>query len=320
MSEIVNKTDVYYCYRLLLGRDPDPPGMEQWMRLVQTGEITVSQLVSGFLNSSEFVGSKLDSSYTFSSKTCTLVDLQDFKMYVPIDDYIIGRHIAQHKAYEPHVTSILRKHLSPGMVFVDVGANLGYFSLLAASLVKQTGKIYAFEPGQNNYNYLLLNTKLNSFENIDVYPFAAAEKKSCFEYLASGSNGAISETDYTIEALKDKILVRSVVIDEVLSDVEQIHVIKTDTEGAEFRVLSGAARVIKRCRPIIFSEFSPPMLQSQSKVTGESFLRTLVAENYHISVIAGVDKVIDCKDDIARVIKCFDNKNSTHIDLVAYPQ
>jgi FkbM family methyltransferase len=320
MSELATEQDVYYCYRLLLNREPDPDGKAVWIQRLQSEKLSVSKLVSGFLNSTEFKRLNINpNNYTFGSGNHTLVDLTDFKMYVPTDDYLIGSNIALTKSYEPHVTSLLKTLLKPGMFFVDVGANLGYFSLLAASLIQSEGKVFAFEPSQSNYNYLLLNSKLNHFENIDIYPFAVAEQKSCFEYLMDGSNGAIFEVDLTNAEFAGKVLVRSITLDDTLLNLEKLNVIKTDTEGSEFRVISGAMSLIKKHRPIILSEFSPPMLQSQSKVSGEEYLRKIIQQNYHISVIADVHQLIECEANITKVMKCFEDKKSTHIDLVAYP-
>lgn len=319
MNQVANEKDVYYCFRLLLGREPDSAGKEHWMQRVQQENMTINSLVRGFMNSTEFKRLNVNPKYAFGSGEQTIVDLGNFKMYIPTDDYIIGQSIVTTSKYEPHVTSFITKTLRPDMVFIDVGANLGYFSLLAASIIKAKGQVFAFEPSQNNYNYLLLNAELNGFSNVDVYPFAVAERKSCFEYLMDGSNGAIEEVEYTIEVLKNKVLVRSVTLDETLKNIDRLDVMKVDTEGSEFRVLSGGLELIRKHHPIIFSEFSPPMLKLRSKVPGKEYLEKLIGEKYKISIIEGVDQLIECGKDIAKIMKIFGNKKSTHIDLIAHP-
>jgi len=79
-----------------------------------------------------------------------LLKLGDFRLYVRLDDWAIGGRIALKRSYEAHVTGVMRSLLRPGMVVVDIGADMGYYSLLAASRVGNSGKVMAFEPGTEN--------------------------------------------------------------------------------------------------------------------------------------------------------------------------
>lgn len=315
-----NAKDVYYCYRLLLSRNPDPAGWQMHQKFIADTNMSVNNLVLQFLSSQEFRSRDIKTSYSFQEGRYTLVDLEEFEMYVPTDDWSVGSTIISQKVYEPHLTSLLRKTLRPGMVFVDIGANLGYFTLLAAKIVGNTGHVFAFEPSEYNYKYLLYNTKLNNFDNVDIYPFPVAEKKGWFEYISHGSNGDILEVNSTtIEDVASKVLVRSTTIDDVLGHIQQLDVIKIDIEGGEYRAFMGAKKTIAQNRPIIFSEFSPPMLKNNSNVPAKQYLKWLIDQNYHISVIDGVDQATQCRDDPGKVINCFKKRQSTHIDIVAYP-
>src|SRR3990172_3951145 len=79
-----------------------------------------------------------------------LVKLKEFRIYVRLDDWAVGARIAVKRSYETHVTAAMRPLLQPGMVVVDVGANIGYYTLLAAARVGPGGKVIAFEPGSEN--------------------------------------------------------------------------------------------------------------------------------------------------------------------------
>ena len=140
--------DVYYCYRLLLNREPDEDGWRYWSDLVNNHHISLQVLCDGFLNSYEF--KKL----TTERNKPQLIDLPTFKMYVRLNDHFVGGVIAQTKEYEPYVIKELERLLNPGDTFVDVGANIGYFTLLAAGKVGKKGKVIAFEPWPDNCQLL----------------------------------------------------------------------------------------------------------------------------------------------------------------------
>ncbi|HWP47211.1 MAG TPA: FkbM family methyltransferase [Candidatus Limnocylindrales bacterium] len=317
-DELATKEDVYYCYRLFLGRNPDPDGWHTYMAHILKGE-KVHSLVSMFLASPEFKNRKIFQSN--SPVKYVLVELDNFKLYVSPDDWAVGRTILEKREYEPHVTATLRKILEPGMVFVDVGANIGYFSLMAAQIVGNQGRVISFEPNQHNCGLLYSSAQSNNFENIDIYPYAVAEKEATFLYDPLASNGIISDFGRDLEILDaGRILVRSVTLDKVLQGVRKIHVIKLDVEGAEYKVIQGARNLLKEHRPILFSEFSPGGLQNVSKVSGKEYLRLLIENNYHISIIPDQKRLIPCKDDFSKILYFFEKSRSDHIDIVAHPQ
>jgi hypothetical protein len=120
---------VYHCYRLLIRRNPDPSGYRAYADKVADG-ITVEQLGGYFLGSREWVVRGL---YRAAGDTCLeRVDTGDMSLYVIKSDPVVGRELLASRAYEPHVTDRLRQYLVPGGVFVDIGANVGYYTLLAA--------------------------------------------------------------------------------------------------------------------------------------------------------------------------------------------
>ena len=81
-------------------------------------------------------------------------------------DLHVSRKIREEGIWEPYETSLLLQLLKPGHVFVDVGANIGYFSLLAASLVGETGAVFAFEPDPQNFTLLQASAEHNGLAHI----------------------------------------------------------------------------------------------------------------------------------------------------------
>ena len=83
--------------------------------------------------------------------------------------------------------------LGEGDVFVDIGANIGYFTSLAASIVGERGRVLAIEPGASNTKFLMLNKQINAFNQVEITPAAASEKCDIMLYDSSASNGFITE-------------------------------------------------------------------------------------------------------------------------------
>jgi len=307
-----SEEDVYYCFRLLLGR---VPGKSEWAGHKTLVGSSLGSVVSMYLSSPEFKNRRLGLASTTDH---ALVSLEGFEMYVSPSDLAVGKHIHAARTYETHVTAALKKSLGPGMVFIDIGANIGYFSLLAARLVGKEGRVISFEPFQQNVQLLHASLKLNGFDNIEVYPFAVADKNALLAYDNMGSNGVVSEVANDLSSLLLTTLVWSVTLDSLLRHIPRIDVIKIDVEGAEYLAMSGGLDLLKKCCPTIFSEFSPPALEIVSKVSAEIYLQLLlIDESYSISVINVDGSVIGCGRDIQKVNRYFEDSGSDHIDIVA---
>ena len=127
-------------------------------------------LVDGFLHSEEFRRLQEEGFRP------VLVELDTFKMYVRRNDFYVGAVIANTKSYEPYVAAEIERLLKPADVFVDLGANIGYFTLLAATLIGPEGQVHAFEPNRDNCELVKRSIEANGFANIRLYPTAVAER------------------------------------------------------------------------------------------------------------------------------------------------
>ena len=142
--------DVIACYRLLLGRQPDADGLAHYRRRLAGRPLTLDELVSEFLGSVEFVRRQAERPAGEGLTGETVHACEGFQIRVDPADYAVGHTVARTGSYEPEVSSTLRQVLRPGGTFVDIGANIGWFSLLAASLVGPTGRVIAIEPNPRN--------------------------------------------------------------------------------------------------------------------------------------------------------------------------
>lgn len=151
----------------------------------------------------------------------------------------------------------------PSDAVVDVGANIGYYTLLFAKAIGEGGSITAFEPEPDNLVELRLNVERNALKNVVIHPFAVGAGEGMVAFKR-GINGGVSETVTT--EVGTEVQVRMVALDEVLT--APVHVIKIDVEGYEGEVLRGARKTIERWKPNLFVEIHPRMMTGNHTVDG----------------------------------------------------
>lgn len=245
-----------------------------------------------------------------------LLTLADFKLYVRLDDWAVGARIAVRRTHEPHVTRVMRPLLQPGTVMIDIGANIGYYTLLAASCVGSTGKVIAFEPSVANCALLHRSLQANHVENVVLHNVAVADTARVVGFRMYDSNGYIIPDHPSTHPEQ----VQTVTLDHVLRDEPRIDLIKMDIEGAEGRALQGMHRVMQRCQPIIFTELHPAALHAVSHMTPEEYLDKLRAFDYALYVIHRSTGQPATAQSNAQIMHSWADSKLDHVDLVAYPQ
>jgi FkbM family methyltransferase len=244
-----------------------------------------------------------------------LLRLPDFKLYVRLDDWAVGARIALRRQYEPHVVAVMRPYLRPGLVVVDIGANIGYYALLAATQVGPTGKVIAFEPGPSNCRLLQQSIAANGLRNVILHASAVGDAPGQ-GWFSGESNGSVSAEFRQPTSLP----VQVVVLDQVLAGESRIDLIKMDIEGGEGRALKGMSAILARHRPIIFSEFSPGALPRISGVTPEAYLARWRAAGYMLYTITQSTGRSAGPQSDAEIMAHFSPRSELdHIDLLALP-
>ena len=200
----------------------------------------------------------------FSAADIVFVDVGGFQSAIDLADTSVGLNILHKKTYEPHVTAFIRKQIEPGMTVVDIGANIGFFAMLASKLVGETGSVIAFEPNSENLRLLLLDIKKNNCSNVRLFSVALSNSMgNAFFSTHMGSNGGLLPSDFEVLQSPQCVVVPTFRMDQLIH--ERVDLIKIDVEGAEGLVFDGGWGLIELHRPIISSEFSPEMLRRVSK-------------------------------------------------------
>lgn len=168
----------------------------------------------------------------------------------------------QHDVYEPEVTNTIKK-LKGGDTFIDVGANSGYFTLLAAKCVGEEGVVLAFEPTPSTFRRLEKNIALNGFKNIVAYNMALGNRNELMNLYISKSDGQNSFATTVGKSGHIKVPLKR--LDSILKEKE-IDLMKIDTEGWEYEVIDGCGSLTSKIKAIVL-EYNHQLLHEK----GEGF-------------------------------------------------
>ena len=306
--------DIAACFRLLLGRNPNP---EEWFgHSMRAGE-DLAGVVASYLGSLEFARRGLSAADGDAEIVRTA--LPGFLIHSARADAAIGRHVRADN-YERDVTGFFRRFLRPGMAVLDLGANIGYFALLSAAIVGPGGYVLAVEPNPANTRLLEASRRANRFDHLAVCQAAAGPGLGMLALHTDHSNGTTSPMAPDADAVLASTTVGCIPPDLLLPRGRRIDLVKVDVEGAEYNALLGCRAMLARDRPTIVSEFSPTLMPGVSGIEGEAYLRWLLGLGYALSVILEPDGALTERTRDARtVMAIWRARNKDHIDIVASP-
>lgn len=309
--------DIHACYRLLLQRNPDPTGMGAYSDQVAKG-IRVKDLIAYFIGSPEWIERGL---YRAAGSTSLVrVETAEFPLYVIASDPVVARELIATREYEPHLSGRLGAYLQPGMTFVDVGANVGFYSILAARRVGSAGRVVAFEPNPDNLKPLLLNKLTNDCAQVDVRPFAVSDEPGFLSLMKIVSIASTKELDPAeLEYLNDAQVVYAVTLDDALAGEARVDMVKCDVDGHDFRVMAGGRAILERFRPLVVAEFNPGTLRGFSRIDPADYLRLFFALGYSATALMRGVAAVDCGSDPARVLEVVARTGVDQVDLWLTP-
>jgi FkbM family methyltransferase len=179
--------------------------------------------------------------------------------------------------YEPEQTRLFQDQVTAGATVLDVGAHVGYYTLLASVLVGPKGRVCAFEPNPENHEFLSRHVLLNGLTNVMVENAAVSNSNgtASFDFGTGSGTGRLAE-----HGVLD---VRTVRLDEFCRERKvEPGFLKIDVEGAELEVLRGADEIIRSHHPVIF-------LSTHGAEVHSECLAWLSERSYTVRPIAGDD-------------------------------
>ena len=226
------------------------------------------------------------------------------RMHLPPTCERVTPVIRARRTWEPAVTQWLLEGLRSGDTFVDVGAHVGYFTLIAAKIVGEEGRVFAFEPDPGNFAILRRNVELNGFRNVVLENRAAAARaETCRLYLSVKNTG-----DHRLapaDEPRSSVGVSAVRLDTVLKGIGRVDFLKVDTQGAEVAVLTGARHLLRTNAGLrLVVEFWPYGLD-RFGATGTALLNTLASCDFLMG-----------KEEMARLLSTYTVENRRHTNLM----
>lgn len=158
----------------------------------------------------------------------------------------LPRHFRYHyvdREYEPLSVRFLSNHLWPGATALDVGAHIGYLTVLMARHVGEAGRVFSVEPAEDNLQYLRKNVQANELTNVTIIAAAAGSRRGVAQFHLTGSSDSHGLFDHPNTATRRVVDVPILRIDDVVGP--PLDFFKIDTEGAELDTLAGMARILR---------------------------------------------------------------------------
>lgn len=178
----------------------------------------------------------------------------EIPMLLDPKDKVVTRHILDDRIWEPTETHWFVRSIREGDIVVDVGANVGYYTLIAGRLVGAGGRVYAFEPEPEAFSFLERNVRLNGLENVVLEQKAVSNEAGSLRlYIAERNRG-----DHRIFQVDGEhrpyVEVESVVLDDYFGErAGDVDVVKIDTQGAEMVILQGMDRILTESEDLVLA-------------------------------------------------------------------
>lgn len=193
-----------------------------------------------------------------------IVNVNGYKLALIPGDLGISSELMMFKTHEPLTTKLLSKELKKNMTCLDVGGNIGYYTLLESNIVGDNGKVIAIEPSPPNFQHLKKNLEIQDAKNVDAYNFAAGDIDGSVNFLVyKESNGSFTIPDgETTDLPGELIKVPAKRLDTFLDELKIDHVdfVRMDVEGYEYHIIQGMKNIIKKSGPMFQIEIHASLL------------------------------------------------------------
>lgn len=274
MVELVDRARIY---KEKLSRLPDEDGLNHFYNEIKEGIIKIDDLSTIIEQSHEFKSlEKLRRGFAITN--------DGYGLYLDPNDVYVSKAIAFSGTYEETETRFFKKKIKDKMNVIDIGANLGYFTILFSKLVGPQGKVFAFEPNPKYFEMLEKNKKENHGYNIITINKAVADFNGKSKFYLSKINfgdnrlpgDLIKDTDHN----RDIIDVDVIKLDDFTND--KIDFLKIDAQGAEMKIINGATQtILDNSKLEMIVEFWPSGLLAQG-TKPEYFLKRIEDLGFNI--------------------------------------
>ena len=231
-------------------------------------------------------------------KSASPISLRIPDLPVPLQLYIHGEQdkyvscrIREEGIWEPYETSLVLSLLQPGDVFVDVGANIGYFSVIAASVVGEGGTVFAFEPDPDNFRLLQASAGLNGLDQRIVAVQAGLAAAAGDGHLFLSEDNLGDHQIYTVGDERTSLPISLYNGSQYLAErLQRLDLLKVDTQGSEYAVMAGLLPLLQSLPrvPRIIIELTPLSLR-QAGASGRALIELLASLDQPLWIIDHIE-------------------------------
>ncbi|MCD5383454.1 FkbM family methyltransferase [candidate division WOR-3 bacterium] len=271
----------------------------------------VAKIISGH-RIGRFYPIRVINSFIISQLRSNFAEVQGHKMFLDSKDSL---SLSIYESYEPLETQLVKREIKRGNVVLDLGANIGYYTLIFAKLVGEEGKVFAFEPDPTNFALLEKNVEMNGYKNVMLIQKAVSNKSGKLKlYLSENSMG-----DHAIFNLYEGckfIEIEAIRLDDYFKNYEgKIDFIKIDTEGAEEQAIQSMLNLLKKNKTVkILTEFFPIGLKG-SDIDPAEYLNTLLKLDFKLYHINEQEKKIE-PASIPKLLEIYSPEKQNNTNLL----
>ena len=209
------------------------------------------------------------------------IQLKGFRLYANSPDRILALLFWKWSILEGFESNYILNKIEPGWTVIDIGANIGFYTVQFSKKVGKYGKVFAVEPSFNNVYLLKKNVRVNQLKNVHIIEKAVSSKTGDGNlYLSTGHSG--DHRIYNTVNKRECIPIQTITIDYLTKNEKQVDLIKMDIQGAEYLSIPGMNRTIKKFPNVkIVSEFSPKLL-TESGGSPDQFLDYFLDEGFSL--------------------------------------
>ena len=208
------------------------------------------------------------------------------RMNIQLHDVGISTELALFKVHEPISTQLLPNYLKKGYSCLEIGANMGYYTLLISDIIGREGRIYTVEPHPENFRTLFTNISINNLRNVVCFNVA------CSNYEGYGSMKVMPQSNWhrLLENHDTSGLpVEVKTVDSLTKNFKRLDLMRMDVEGHEDKIIEGSHKTIEMFQPTLFLEFHPSLAGKTSTL---KLLANLKDYGYKISHF--IPRFLDC--------------------------
>lgn len=218
--------------------------------------------------------------------------------------------------------AFLEQTVKKGMRIVDVGANVGLFTIQLAKLVGHEGRVLAIEPEPRNVRLLRANIQRNGADSVTVCDCGAGAQRGEARLMRSDVNYGDHRIGPTDALHTEEVRIKLETVDGLVGDhkFDRVDLVKMDVQGFEAMVLEGMQHTLRHSRPIVLTEFWPHRMERVKRGSSEAFLSTFLDMGYQASLLGGNGSRMSTIRAVNALLPSDVAEEERQIDVIFWPQ